>query len=99
MRGWEVDATELARSLRRETLRFDFVRRGSVVSLSQRDASKAALSSYGDHHATALATCREEQIDTPLKVATNVTPTFPPALKSAGIEGVATISFIVDGEG
>lgn len=96
---WEVDPTGLAPSLRRETARFEFVRRNAIVSMTQRDASKAAFSIYGDAAAVALETFREDVIDATLKISTGAKPDYPAALRAAGTEGHATISFIVDGEG
>ncbi|MEO5960174.1 MAG: hypothetical protein ABIR80_13750, partial [Opitutaceae bacterium] len=43
-RHWQIDTRALSRHLRRETLRFDFHRRGSIVTMTNRDASKAMFS-------------------------------------------------------
>jgi TonB family protein len=85
--------------LRRESLRFEFERRGAFVTMSQRDAGKTAFNPYGDLAATPLATCGEAELDTPLQAAKTVLPEFPLALKGKVREGTATVSFIVDGAG
>jgi TonB family protein len=99
MRRWRVDTAGLSSGLRRESVRFDFSRSGSVVSLSQRDASKASFSAYGDHSATPLLTFREAAIDGPLRIVAHVPAIYPDKHKAAGREGHATIDFILDGEG
>ncbi len=99
IRRWVVDTAGLSPGLRRESVRFDFARSGSVVSLSQRDASKASFSAYGDQMATPLLTFREAEIDAPLRIVDQSPPSYPPELKAARLEGHATIDFILDGEG
>lgn len=99
MRRWLVDTDGLSPGVRRESVRFEFARSGSVVSLTQRDASKASFSAYGDQNATPLLTFREAAIDVPLRVLDPSPPLYPADFKAAGLEGHATIDFILDGEG
>jgi TonB family protein len=98
-KDWQVDTRELAPHIRRETLRFNFQRTGSIVALSNRDAAKALFSSYGDFAASAVGTCREEFLDRPLRNATQVSADFPPEMKARSVGGYATVSFIVDAIG
>src|SRR5882672_4018236 len=80
VREWEVDTTGLARFIRREIIRFEFERHHSIVAMNQRDASKTAFTLYGDQAATALRTCREEELRSPLKTIATAMPEFPPTL-------------------
>lgn len=96
---WRIDPLGLSPFARREIVRFDFQRSRSIITLTQRDASKSAFSPYGDDVATAVRTYREPDMTERLRATTQVNPEYPPALKAKGIRGMATVSFIVDAEG
>jgi TonB family protein len=99
VRRWEVDTTKLPRFLRRETVHYSFKRDNVIITRTQREAMKAVFTPYGDEKGMAFNTCREDELDTPLKTVTSVAPEFPPALKERHVRGRATVSFIVDAEG
>ena len=97
--SWRIDTRTLAAHLRRETLRFNFHRDGAVITLTHREAIKTAFTAYGDFGATALSTCRETDLERPLQLSTSASAEYPPELKSRGVRGRATLSFIVDAAG
>jgi TonB family protein len=99
MQHWEVDTLALAAPRFRESIRFDFERRVSIVTMTQRDVMKAAFTPYMDQPGTALFTVREEELTVPLETTVATVPTYPPALSGRSLRGVATISFVVDTEG
>ena len=99
IREWKVDIGQLPQFVRREIVRFDFERHGSIVALSQRDATKAAFNAYGDEAATAVRTCREDQLSSPLETLATALPQYPSQLRSKHVRGIVTLSFIVDAEG
>ena len=96
---WEIDPARVSHFSRREVVDFNFERHHSIVNLTQRDATKSAFNPYGDEKANALRTCREDELDFPVKLTTYIAPEYPPALKAEGVHGSATLSFVVDAEG
>ena len=98
-RHWQIDTRELAPGLRRETLRYEFQRRGALITMTNREATKAVFSPYGDLAAMAVSTCREDEIDEPLQLVFNARFEYPPDLKAREVRGHATVSFIVDALG
>lgn len=96
-REWTVETVPLARFVRRETLRFDFERHGSIVSMSHRDATEAAFDPEGGHGAGALRTCRESELGSSLETVAKALPERPAPLQ--GVGGFATVNFIVDEDG
>jgi TonB family protein len=97
--SWEIDTTKLGRFYRREFVQFRFERQNIVVSMSQRDAIKAAFTPFGDKAALALKSCREEELDAPLEELATALPVYPPALKGSHVAGEAAVSFVVDAYG
>lgn len=98
-REWKVDTGQLPRFGRRESVRFDFERHGSIVALTQRDASKAAFNAYGDDAASVVRTVREDQLSSPLEILATALPQYPSQLRAKQVRGIVTLSFIVDAEG
>jgi TonB family protein len=97
--SWEIDTTKLSRFYRREFVQFNFERQNVIVSMSQRDAIKAAFTPFGDKAAIAPKSWREEVFDSPLRATTTALPDYPPTLKEGHVAGQATVSFVVDVEG
>ena len=98
-RRWEVETEGMAHTIRRETFRFEFVRSQTIVNMTQRDAVKSSFSKLGDLSATAIGTCKEEELRRPMKPLSTVVPAFPAELAGKNLRGFATIGFVVDGAG
>jgi TonB family protein len=96
---WQIDTRSLAAAERRDTRRFDFMRNGQIVGLSQRDALKSALDPFGDLAADPVVTLKESALSAPLKNPAGAPPEFPKELSGRVREGVATVEFVVDTEG
>jgi TonB family protein len=96
---WQIDIRTLAATERRETRRFDFLRNGRIVGMSQRDALKSALDPFGDLAADPVVTLKESALSAPLKNLADGPPVFPTELAGQYREGVATVEFLVDAEG
>lgn len=96
---WQIDTRTLPATERRDTRRFDFLRNGQIVGLSQRDALKSALDPFGDLAADPVVTLKESALSAPLKNPTGAPPVFPAELAGRFSEDVATVEFVVDAEG
>ncbi|HEY8994369.1 MAG TPA: energy transducer TonB [Lacunisphaera sp.] len=96
---WQLDTRTLPATERRDTRRFDFLRNGSIVGMSQRDALKSALDPFGDLAADPIVTLKESVLSAPLKNPAGGQPEFPKELSGRIREGMATVEFVVDAEG
>jgi TonB family protein len=96
--GWRMVVEGPAQPGRRESIRFVFEQHG-LVSMTNRAATKAAFDPFGDDAADPLRTYREADLRPGLAALASPVPVFPPSLSGKHAQGVATVNFIVDGEG
>ena len=94
--GWEIDPRQNEPLSRREVVRFNFQRQGSVISLNQREATKALFDPHIDQAASRLPTCREAELGSTLIALASVMPTYSAPLGTQQLRGRVTVSFIVD---
>lgn len=96
---WRFEAAESPTTPRRELITFDFRRTGTVASLSQRDASKAAFPMTPADRDRPIRTVEWAQLVVPPPRLQGTMPLYPPELRSRGVRGFAHIAFIIDMEG
>lgn len=96
---WHLDSAGLPEFARRDMIRFEFQRSRSIVTMTQRDATKAAFSQYLDEGASAVRTYHERELGERLRPLAMASPTYPEVLRPRGIQGTATLSFVIDAEG
>jgi TonB family protein len=96
---WRFEPAESATRPRRELIQFDFRRTGTVSSLSQRDASKAAFPHEPAESEKPIRTVDWSDLPTPPARIAGAMPQYPPELQARGARGFARISFVVDQAG
>ncbi len=96
---WAIDPAGMRGPLRRESLRFEFERRGAVITTFQHEPAPTGPGLHREVATLALATCGEDELDAPLRAVVQALPGFPTDLPPTVTEGTATVSFVVDGTG
>lgn len=96
---WRFERAESSTMPRRELFTFDFRRTGTVASLSQRDASKAAFPVTPADRERPIRTVDWDHLVSPPVRLQGAMPLYPPELRSRAVRGFARVAFIVDMEG
>lgn len=96
--SWRFAKTYSPTVPRREVIQFDYRRSGTVASLSQRDASKAAFAAASLSTPLVRTVTWEELKDQPARVKGPM-PSYPEQLRSKPVPGHALVDFVIDTEG
>lgn len=95
---WRLASARGNTTPRREVIQFDYRRTGTIASLSQNDASKAAFTT-APAPAPSIRTLTWQELDhTPRRLA-GAMPEYPASLRAARTSGHATLDFVVDSDG
>jgi TonB family protein len=96
---WRFERAESQTTPRRELFTFDFRRTGTVASLSQRDASKAAFPMTPAGPERPIRTVDWADLVSPPVRLQGAMPLYPPELRTRAVRGFTRVAFIVDMEG
>lgn len=96
---WRFEVTAGVTTPRRELIQFDFRRTGTVSSLSQRDASKAAFPTTPMEHDRPIRTVEWADLMTPPQRLEGSMPRYPSRLREQGVQGFARVHFVIDRQG
>jgi TonB family protein len=96
---WQMAPVKMAMSTHRESVRFAFDQRASFVALTHREGGKESIDPYIDQSASAVHTCKEAELKSPLVPIEHPTPSLPDSFNGTSESGQATVNFVVDVEG
>ena len=98
LQRWRLAAAHTDTVPRREVIQFDYRRTGTVASLSQSDASKAAFTATRAM-TPAIRTLTWEELDDEPRQLAGALPVYPATLRDKPVRGHATLDFIIDSTG
>ena len=99
MPEWRIRVDAYGARARRDTRTFEFKRRGSIMSGTQRDGARSFFNLAGDQVAASIRTHPEADLDTRLELVAGSFPRFPSELKGYISAGEAVLECIVDADG
>lgn len=98
LQRWRLAAAQSDTAPRREVIQFDYRRTGTVASLTQSDASKAAFIAAQALTPAIRTMTWEEMDDEPARIS-GAMPAYPQSLRTYPVRGHATVDFVIDAEG